>query len=708
METKNKSKKIIFIIFLALLLVGFGKPSETKAAWYDVFDFSSVFTDDKLYDIPEDVWLEGYQSGTKPGAVKDGYKLFKKVDGKYRMVGPDGKEIDPDSQEYKDRLEELRALLKKHLDIAGASAEDVSDAYAEAMKNEQCPENPNFWSAPICWLGDKIQKIAFGVIYLILAGAVVLVSLIGNLATALFVHMIDGSIITGVLNNHIIYDLWTSVRDLLNIVFITALLYSAFSTIFQVESFHAKKIIVKVVIAAFLVNFSFPIARFIVDFFNYFMYYFVGALGFNDPEANSLFGDSGPINQVRDLALTINQDYITKENLAMAMMAIVFIFIFSTTLLIIAFLFIIRIMVLALLIIFSPIAFVGPLLPFTATYAKQWWQKLFQYCMFGPIMIFMLYIATQFMIAVSDLSLNSAAAGGGVQGGMIATIALFSMPLIILWVGMGLAQGSSIAFAGVVQSKATGAMKWATYGGAWKGTKWAAKKSGIAGGVQQKYANWKKSGPLGSDRVAQREAMIAGKGPYKVPGALEKDAQRRSEEYKKDHTTEKELKEKAEKGDAGAALRLAEDGKIEEKQYRALMTLHKDDEGLQKLLSGKTAAKRADVVIDYKMENESEARAVKLANGAPITDAIRKDAKLQIAKEEYGKIAPGKIKEQNMAALVGYDEKSQSVSLKENDVARRKAIEDIHLKHIESGNFEKITADMDANKFSAARSVGVL
>ncbi|MDP1619484.1 MAG: hypothetical protein Q8M12_00635, partial [bacterium] len=93
-----------------------------------------------------------------------------------------------------------------------------------------------------------------------------------NIAVILFAWIIDAEKLRAILVHPAIFKSWSLVRDFLNIGFILVLLFSAFSTIFQVDKYSYKKILLWLVIMALLVNFSYPITRFIIDVSNTLMY----------------------------------------------------------------------------------------------------------------------------------------------------------------------------------------------------------------------------------------------------------------------------------------------------------------------------------------------------------------------------------------------------------------------------------------------------
>jgi hypothetical protein len=300
-----------------------------------------------------------------------------------------------------------------------------------------------------------------------------------EMASTLFIWILDANNIKSVMSNSIVYNTWALVRDSLNIAFILVLLFSAFCTVFQVQKYNYKNILLTLIIMALLVNFSFPIARVIIDFSNVIMYYFIKNLGFQQDAAGSYFANIANRSQLQYI---VNPPNNVGADTSFLIAAVVFTFILAVTFLIIAILFLIRLIVLTLLIIFSSIAFVGSIVPFLSSQASKWWDTLFKYSFFGPIMIFMIIVASRMMsfISTSGLaSMQNIANKNTSDPTFIASVAFFSIPIVILWIGIGFAQQMSIAGASAVVGRGQKFMGWAgsTFSG-WRAATYGYKKAG--------------------------------------------------------------------------------------------------------------------------------------------------------------------------------------------------------------------------------------
>ncbi len=274
---------------------------------------------------------------------------------------------------------------------------------------------------------------------------------------------------TGLLNQMVVKNVWVMVRDILNMTFIMILLFAAFCTVFQVDSWNLKKVWLQILINALLVNFSFPIARIFIDISNVAMYYFL----------NNLFSGTGGGNgsaimtsfsKAAQLSVLLTPEGYATAQIPYLLASIIFTFILGTTLLVLAALFVIRLVALTMLLMFSPIGFVGYIFPGTSKFASDWWSNLFNYSFFGPVMVFMMMVAIAIMKAAPLATFTTAAAGntgGGVSASWLGSAAFFSIPIIILWTAMGISQKMGIEGASMVVGKGQALAKWAgnTFGG---------------------------------------------------------------------------------------------------------------------------------------------------------------------------------------------------------------------------------------------------
>lgn len=307
---------------------------------------------------------------------------------------------------------------------------------------------------------EKTETCSFGdfkcYFKLLLIGVFNAVGFIFAIAATLFSWVVEPANISGdngMLNKQAVKDVWIMVRDLLNMSFIIVLLFSAFGTIFRDDKWNIKKVWLNILINALLVNFSYPIARIIIDISNVAFYYLLnnlfiadGATAVSGSSIFAGFGDSSRLGKI------LMPDGFTQYDIAYIIASIVFVFILGMTLFIIAALFMVRLVGLTMLVMFSPIGFVGYAIPSMSGYADKWWKNLMNYSFFAPIMIFIMAISLRIMQAVSSENFKSmvSKASPNSPANMVewvASAAFFTIPIIILWTGIGVAKSSGVEFA---------------------------------------------------------------------------------------------------------------------------------------------------------------------------------------------------------------------------------------------------------------------
>ncbi|MFZ3032014.1 MAG: hypothetical protein WA082_03190 [Candidatus Moraniibacteriota bacterium] len=317
------------------------------------------------------------------------------------------------------------------------------------------------WYNPLSWASAGIGDIFKGLLY----GIFVMFGWFASAAITLFGWAINPDYISGpsgLLNRSSVYEMWKFIRDFFNLFFILTLLYTAFTIVFQVAKDY-KKTLLSLVLAALFVNFSFPITRVIIDATNVPMYYFVNQLGTTGDGKSSL----NTVLSASQLEKILIPNKVVDTDVSQLLMAIVFLFIFSITLVVLAVMFIIRLAALVILLIFSSVGFAAAVIPGLQEYSNKWWKGLWQYALFGPAAMLMLVVATRFFAEIAkdntvkqfvDTATKSTTPE---SASFVAAMAMFSIPIIMLWMALGLASSMSIAGAGAVVGTGQKFAKWA-------------------------------------------------------------------------------------------------------------------------------------------------------------------------------------------------------------------------------------------------------
>lgn len=193
---------------------------------------------------------------------------------------------------------------------------------------------------------------------------------------------------------------WGISRDLANMFFILVLMAVALDYIL-IGSFGVKKAIPKIIVVALLINFSLPIAGVFIDFANIvsntFQTKITGGMStFSESIANKVRIQK--INDLKDKtgsgeAKIENQSGLSDSTTINLLFSNIFlagtIFVFLA----LAVVFFIRNIYLYFLLIILPLALVADLFPMAGRYFSEWKSKFFHWVFYGPIALFMLYLA---------------------------------------------------------------------------------------------------------------------------------------------------------------------------------------------------------------------------------------------------------------------------------------------------------------------------
>lgn len=108
---------------------------------------------------------------------------------------------------------------------------------------------------------------------------------------------------------------------------------------------------------------------------------------------------------------------------------------------VLAILFMIRTIALTILIIFSPLGFIGLAVPALNKYSSEFWDNLIKYTFFGPVMLFVLAVSVKIISVLNQPTTPLATTG---IGGVASAIQAIATPIVILWIGMLVAQKANI------------------------------------------------------------------------------------------------------------------------------------------------------------------------------------------------------------------------------------------------------------------------
>ena len=326
---------------------------------------------------------------------------------------------------------------------------------------------------------------------------------------------------------NVIYPGWEVLRNVVNIYFIIAIIAIALGTLFRLESYQAKHLLVQLIIAALTVNFSLVIGQAI--------------LGVADTVQSQFLPNSSEVIKRlgRDLMPANIQDIVNANPLVEGSFfasAITTLFLMSMAVgsflvfCAIAIFLIIRIIMLWILLMVSPLAYAARVLPSTQSLSGQWWGEFLKYAFFTPVMAFFLnltaIIAVKYEYVFRDI--NSRVVAGDPQlkdlSTLIFAVASNILLLVFLVAAIQVADKFGIYGANVITTTVKTGM-FAPFVGAGGAAAYVGKGLGETVGrkVATKYNQW--TFPLADKGVLGRAAY----GILHIPSTLKagkKDSER--------------------------------------------------------------------------------------------------------------------------------------------------------------------------------------
>ena len=213
---------------------------------------------------------------------------------------------------------------------------------------------------------------------------------------------------------------WGVIRDVANMSFIFVLLYAAIQTILGIGE-DAKKLIVRIIVVAILINFSLFFTKIVIDVSNILAITFYDAIAPGALNKGMTYGISSSL--MDPLKLTsiykLGAGLASERLLVIGVMGTIVSLIASFVFFAISIMFIIRFVVLIFVLILSPIAFVSFVLPQMDEYRKQWWNALSGQAFFAPIYFMLTWIVI--MISRGLLTQSGGSLGEVFTGAINAT-----------------------------------------------------------------------------------------------------------------------------------------------------------------------------------------------------------------------------------------------------------------------------------------------
>jgi hypothetical protein len=385
---------------------------------------------------------------------------------------------------------------------------------------------------------EFLGSIVLGIIYLVCWLILQLVGVFVEIAAWIVHNALNPDLYRDMFGSSIVDNGWVIIRDICNMFFILILLVIALATILRIQTYKAQSLLLPLLIAAFLVNFSRPIVELAIDASQILMYQFVNMLS----SAGGSTSDVGSLVTIKENILNsfwngtdVLKNVFTAQfnemlGLVVAIMfAIVFLIVLCLVYLAMALYLIIRLVALTILIILSPLGFFFNILPQTKSYASKYWSELSKYLIFGPIMAFFIYLASALANELTVTKLSQITIGGDrilPLSDMFGDILQYVIVLVFLYASIwiarqlgiwgadkvqGMTTGKAVAFAGMAGGAIGGAVGGYLGGAAGRAGTWTAGAVDKASGGRLGKAKEKLKKLPGGSAIIAAESKIKGK-----------------------------------------------------------------------------------------------------------------------------------------------------------------------------------------------------
>lgn len=259
---------------------------------------------------------------------------------------------------------------------------------------------------------DPIKTTFAGVVIGILS---VFLGLAGALAT------LAGSLLSTVMGtsanvcytcfaNPVISNGWPIMRDLANMIIVLGFVVIGVATTLRFKDYEAKKLLIPLIGAALLINFSLVICGVFIDGSNIIIKYFLHGGGFLEKNAVA------NVTSQTTMLWTGGWDYNEVTNkVGLAVGFIFYDLMLMLVFLMFFFLFFMRYIMLWILVMASPLAFVCYVFPMTKKFFNMWWNNFLSWCIIGaPAALFMYIsdkIASNFLATASSTTVTPTSVG---------------------------------------------------------------------------------------------------------------------------------------------------------------------------------------------------------------------------------------------------------------------------------------------------------
>jgi len=492
--------------------------------------------------------------------------------------------------------------------------------------------------------------------------AVWLVSRLLWLAAGTFNQILEISILSfkSLADSPAVLKIWGLGRDLANICFIFILMYIAIGTIVQKSGIETKKMVVRLIITALLINFSILIPKVIIDVGNTLAVVFyqnTGSLNSDGkPDIASAIVQSFQPQNVTGSDTNASssspifdklESYTWSDIFIKSTGTIILIIILCYALLLAGYMFLARTVVLVFLIATSSIVFFTRVIPLKGLNKwDQWFNALINETFFAPIFLFLFYLV------ISLAKGPTPKITSGSSGGLVTNVAMNVVWYLIL---CGMAIGSTI----ISKKMAAESGKWAKnakdsvakYGGAWvarntagratsriansEGIKNLAAKRPVIGGAIKNAASLVANTKYGGKNFEEGQQASATRAKETMKGmSSEQKAEFLSNNTNLGRWTGTKERNKL-ISESLKELKGQEEGSETTKRYNALFGIEKDEKNRSKILKEMSDGEVAKMLLESETDTNPERKSFFDKFKNDLADDIERSQKIdKLIKEE--------------------------------------------------------------------------
>lgn len=281
-------------------------------------------------------------------------------------------------------------------------------------------------------------------------------------------------------SNSLVQVGWGIARDLANLGFVLIIIVIAFATILRIERYGSQKLLVRLIAAAILVNFSLAIAGVVISFTSTISHFFLDfilgdkAAGFRVADIISgafspqrfLIQDPNPLppDPSAQAGLFTSLSTATLVSIADLIFGGVFMLIATVVMATLALMLLIRYIMLSFLLVVSPITWLFWVIPDLQGQFTKWWSKFLEWAFFAPAVSFFIYLSIiaaeklgEMSIVVNSDFVFPALANTIMQGAQMILLAGIMLGGLIAAKNMGIAgAGGAISLMNKGKSAALG------------------------------------------------------------------------------------------------------------------------------------------------------------------------------------------------------------------------------------------------------------